>query len=109
MINGIKTVWLIGPALPEVAKNVAFNVRAKSPENTIFVGATLDSSGKPLLTIMLTDDIVKSGLNASSLVREAAKAIQGGGGGQPGFAQAGGKNAEGLSKAVEIIQNAIKG
>lgn len=59
--------------------------------------------GKPLLTVMMTEDQVKSGLNAGQLVREAAKLIQGGGGGQPHFATAGGKNPEGLRAAVDKI------
>ena len=83
-------------------------MRELSPEGTAFVGATYDASGKPLLTVMFTEDLVKGGINASQIVREAAKSIKGGGGGQPGFAQAGGKDAEGLSVAFETIVNAIK-
>ena len=64
---------------------------------------------KPLLTVMLSDDLVKDrGLNASQLVRDAAKHIQGGGGGQPHFATAGGKNSEGLSNALDEIMSKIK-
>ncbi len=102
--HGIKVVEFHGLALPEMVKNVAFNVRSKSPEHTIFIGATFDPTGKPLLTIMLTEDLTKDGMNASVTVREAAKLIQGGGGGQPGFAQAGGKNNEGLTQAYENIR-----
>jgi len=101
--NGIKIVTLRGPRIPDVVKGVAFGIRAKSPESTAFVAATHDVTGKPLLTVMLTDDLVKSGLNASTIVRNAAKAIKGGGGGQPGFAQAGGKEADGLEQAFQII------
>lgn len=85
--------------MPDVVKNVAFLVRQLSPEYTAFVAATVDMAGKPLLTVALTDDLVKNGLNASTMVREAAKAIKGGGGGQPGFAQAGGKDKDGISLA----------
>ena len=56
---------------------------------------------------MLTDDVVAAGYNAAKIVREAAKAIKGGGGGQPGFAQAGGKDAEGLSKAAETMRTSL--
>ena len=107
-INGVKVVTLGGVRIPDVVKNVAFGVRAASPESTAFVGATVDGSGKPLLTVMLTDDVVAGGLNASQMVREAAKKIQGGGGGQPGFAQAGGKNKDGLTEAYEALIAAIK-
>ncbi len=107
VINGSKVVELTGIRLPEVAKGVAFAVRAKSPEHTVFIGTTVDPSGKPLLTVMITDDLVKDGLNASATVREAAKQIQGGGGGQPGFAQAGGKNKDGITSAYEKIKEIL--
>ena len=102
MITSLKHV-------PDVVKNVACAVRAASPEATVFLAATVDMAGKPLLTVMLTDDVVKSGLNASAMVREAAKKIQGGGGGQPGFAQAGGKNKDGISEAFQVLMANFKG
>ena len=107
-INGIKVVELTGARLPEVVKNVAFAVKATSPQRTAFIAATHDG-GKPMLTIMFTDDLVKEGYNAGKLVREAAKKIQGGGGGQPFFAQAGGKNIDGLSAAADEIRKALQG
>ena len=103
MVNGVKVVIIQGPRIPEVVKNVAFAVRELSPENTAFVGTTHDLAGKPLLTVMLTNDLTANGMNASKIVREAAKSIKGGGGGQPGFAQAGGKDKDGLSAAMESI------
>ena len=106
-VNGIKVVEMHGLRLAEVVKNVAFGVRAQSPEHTVFIGATFDPAGKPLLTLMITEDLTKDGMNASSTVREAAKLIQGGGGGQPGFAQAGGKNKDGLSSAYEKIRSIL--
>ncbi len=107
-IHGIKIVQMVGVRMPEVVKNVAFGVRAASPEATAFLAATVDMSGKPLLTVMLTDDVVAKGHNASLMVREAAKAIKGGGGGQPGFAQAGGKDKEGLTAAFECLMKTFK-
>ncbi len=107
-VNGIKLVTLGGVRVPDMVKNVAFGVRAASPEATAFIAATVDMAGKPLLTVMLTDDVVKQGHNASQMVREAAKKIQGGGGGQPGFAQAGGKNKDGISEAFEALIAMIK-
>lgn len=108
--NGINIFTLYGPRIPrisEMAKGVAFNVREASPENSIFVAATIDK-GKPMLTVMVTNDLVKEGYNASTIVREAAKLIQGGGGGQPQFAQAGGKNADGISAALDKMIALIK-
>jgi len=108
MVDGVKVVSLGGVRIPELVKGVAFAVRAASPENTVFAAATVDIAGKPLLTLMITDDLVKSsGLNASKIVREAARKIKGGGGGQPGFAQAGGKESNGLSEAFEEMIHAI--
>ena len=107
-ICGMKVVSMTGQRLPDVVKNVAFGVRNASPENTVFLGATCDIAGKPLLTVMFTNDLVEAGRNASQLVREAAKAIKGGGGGQPGFAQAGGKDADGLAAAFDIMRNLLK-
>ncbi len=107
-VNGIKTVTLGGVRVPEVVKNVAFGVRQASPERTAFIAATVDMGGKPLLTVAFTEDLVKEGYNASTIVREAAKAIKGGGGGQPGFAQAGGKDKEGISQAFQILTDAMK-
>ena len=105
--NGINIFTLYGPRISEMAKGVAFNVREASPENSIFVAATIDK-GKPMLTVMVTNDLVKEGYNASTIVREAAKLIQGGGGGQPQFAQAGGKNADGISAALDKMIALIK-
>ncbi len=106
-INGIKVVELRGLRMPDLVKNVAFGVRAKSPQSTAFIAATFDAAGKPLLTVMITEDLVKSGLNASNIVREVAKAIKGGGGGQPGFAQAGGKDKDGVEAAFEKLSALI--
>ncbi|MCM1518077.1 MAG: alanine--tRNA ligase [Pseudoflavonifractor sp.] len=106
-VHGIKVTSLKGVRMPDMAKNVAFGVRAQSPEKTVFIAATQDVNQKPLLTLMITEDLVKEGLNASKIVREAAKSIQGGGGGQPGFAQAGGKNADGLSLAFDNMYMAL--
>lgn len=105
--SGIKVVSLRGVRVPDMAKGVAFAVRQLSPEQTAFIGATVDISGKPLLTVMLTDDIVSNELNASKIVREAAKAIKGGGGGQPGFAQAGGKDSDKIAEAYLAMESEI--
>ncbi|MDD2328292.1 MAG: alanine--tRNA ligase [bacterium] len=108
-INGITLFRVELPAgLPEVVKDIAFQLKGQFPEKMLFVAGTV-ANGKPSLTVMLSDDLVAEGLHAGNMVREAAKFIQGGGGGQPHFATAGGKNADGLHAAVEaIVQHLIQ-
>ena len=104
--NGVNVMVMRGPFIPDVVKGVATALRAEGLQNTALLAAT-QSDGRPMLTVMLTDDLVKEGKNAGQMVREAAKLIQGGGGGQPGFAQAGGKNTEGLSAALDALANML--
>ena len=101
-IHGIKVVKFCAPLPAEVVKNIAFQLRGEITENLFFVAGSTDN-GKPMLTVMLSDNLVAGGLKAGNLVKEAAKLIQGGGGGQPHFATAGGKNADGLPAAVEKV------
>ena len=103
LVNGVNIVSLKITLAPDVVKNLAFQLRGEKQDHFLFVAGTTDVAGKPLLTVALSDDLVAAGLSASTLVRNAAKHIQGGGGGQPHFAQAGGKNADGLSVAVDDI------
>ncbi len=107
IINGINVCLMTGVRIPDMVKGVAFAIKEKSPSSTIFIGATTYKE-KPMLTVMATEDMVKAGFNASAMVKEAAKLIQGGGGGQPLFAQAGGKNAEALSLAIDKLMDIIK-
>ena len=90
------------PMPADAVKNIAFQLKGQFADN-LFVVIGSEYEGKPLLTVTMTDDQVKAGLNAGQLVREAAKLIQGGGGGQPHFATAGGKNPDGLSAAVDKV------
>lgn len=101
-VNGVKVIILNMPIPAETVKNIAFQLRGEVPENLFFVAGTMEN-GKPLLTVMISDNLVIGGLNAGKLVREAAKLIQGGGGGQPHFATAGGKNPDGLNIAVDKL------
>lgn len=106
--NGIKVIRYVGPMLPEVAKDLAFMLRGEITEKMAFIAATVKAGEeKPLLTVMLSDDVVASGKNASQIVREAAKVIQGGGGGQPHFAQAGGKDASKLKEALDKLHELV--
>lgn len=101
-VNGITLFRLTGEVPANIVKDIAFGIKAQSNESTAFVAATHES-GKPQLLVMLTDDLVANGLDAGKMVREAAANIQGGGGGQKHFATAGGKNTEGLTKALEAL------
>ena len=102
-VNGVKVVTSVIPMSPAAAKDLAFKVRAAVEGSLLCVIGSHDSD-KPQLSIMMSDDMVSDhGLNAGQMVREAAKLIQGGGGGQPHFAQAGGKNVDGLSAAVDKV------
>ncbi|MBQ7509733.1 MAG: alanine--tRNA ligase, partial [Prevotella sp.] len=102
-VNGVKVVTCVLPMEPAAAKDLAFKVRAAISGSLLCVLGT-HNQDKPQLTIMMSDDMVSDhSLNAGQLVREAAKLIQGGGGGQPHFAQAGGKNVDGLSAAVDKV------
>ena len=103
IVNGVKVVTAKAPIAPDAAKDLVFKVRELCPENLVCVVGSVFND-KPMLNIMLSDDMVKDhGLNAGQMVREAAKLMQGGGGGQPHFASAGGKNADGLSAAIDKV------
>lgn len=107
VINGTSVFVLRGPIPADIVKDIAFQIRGEFTQHAAFVGVT-DSQDKPLLTLMLSDDLVAGGLNASQIVRDAAKHIQGGGGGQPHFATAGGKKTDGLAAALNEIMEKIK-
>ena len=103
IVNGVKVVTAKAPIAPDAAKDLVFKVRELCPENLVCVVGSVFNE-KPMLNVMLSDDMVKDhGLNAGLLVREAAKLMQGGGGGQPHFASAGGKNPDGLSAAIDKV------
>ena len=102
-VNGVTVIKAVLPLEPGAAKDLVFKLREAQPENLVAViGST--AGDKPLLTVMFSDDMVQNHeLNAGKIIREAAKLIQGGGGGQPHYAQAGGKNLEGINQAVDKV------
>ena len=102
-VNGVQVIKAVLPLEPAAAKDLVFKLRENISENLVVViGST--AGNKPLLTVMFSDDMVKEhSLNAGTIIREAAKLIQGGGGGQPHYAQAGGKNLDGISAAVDKV------
>ena len=90
----------------EFLKDLAYNLRAQRSDLVFVVGS--NAGGKATLMITLGDDVVARGVDAGAVVREAAKLINGGGGGQKFFATAGGKNPDGLQAAIDKALEIIK-
>ena len=104
--NGVSLLTLDTSNLPsEGVKDLAFRFRA-SNSKICFIGYG-ESEGKVNLTLMLGEELVEKGKDASATIRQVSKEIKGGGGGQKHFATAGGKDASGLEKAVELIKEII--
>jgi len=107
LIKGIRKVGEVNliSGQPEIdtlqgVKDLAFRIRAEVPSLFLVLGGSIN--GKPYLTILISDEVVSSKkLDASKIIREAAREIQGGGGGQPFYATAGGKNPAGIAAAIE--------
>ena len=109
-VGGVR-LFLVEKDVPaEVVKDIAFQIAGELHEPFVFIAACVGPfSSKPSLTLMISKDLVESrGWNASQLLRAAAKHIQGGGGGQPHFATAGGKNVDGLNAAVEELLSTME-
>jgi len=109
-VGGVRLFLVEREAPAEIIKDIAFQIAGELHEPFVFIAACVEpSSSKPSLTLMISKDLVESrGWNASQLLRAAAKHIQGGGGGQPHFATAGGKNVDGLNAAVEELLSAME-
>ena len=101
-VDGVKVIKGVMPLDAQSVKDIVFQLRNQFPEN-LLVAIGCAENGKPTLTVSLSDDIVAAGKNAGQIVREAAKLMQGGGGGQPHFATAGGKNPDGLAAAIDKV------
>ena len=109
-VGGVRLFFIEKDVPAEVVKDIAFQIAGELHEPFVFIAACVEpSSSKPSLTLMISKDLVESrGWNASQLLRAAAKHIQGGGGGQPHFATAGGKNVDGLNAAVEELLSTME-
>jgi alanyl-tRNA synthetase len=104
-INYIATIVDLPNA--DAVKTLAYALKGGINNLYAVLGAVID--GKPSITVMISDDLAKErGMHAGNIVRELAKEIQGGGGGQPFFATAGGKDAAGLEKAISKSREFIK-
>ena len=102
--NGVKVIVFKGEISVDAIKDVAFQIKGEAQKDgkVFFVGGIKDGN-KCALMVAMSEPLVADGLNAGKLVKDAAKFIQGGGGGQPHFATAGGKNADGLNTAVDKV------
>ena len=100
-INGVRVVVVRTDSDPTLLRNAAFMLQ-KEASNFAMIAA-FAHEGKPQLMVMYSADLVAKGHNAGADVKEAAKAILGGGGGQPGLATAGGKNVDGLDEAARVL------
>ena len=106
-IGGIKLVRFDHSIDPAIARNVALLLQKKMQNFALAAAFAFD--GRPNLVLMYSNDLVAKGKNAGKDIREAAKFIQGGGGGQPGLATAGGRNVEGLAQALDaLVDIAVK-
>ena len=99
-VNGVNLIAEIAPlGNAQLVKDVAFQLKNEIDNLFLVLGANFD--GKPNLTVMISENLItEKGLNAGNIIREAAKAMQGGGGGQPFYATAGGKDLNGLQNAI---------
>ena len=104
--NGIKIMTLSGSYQPEVVKNIGFSLLREVPESAFI--AAYEQAGKPQLLLMYSPELVEKGANAVNDIREAAKHIMGGGGGQATLATAGGKKIEGLAEAFNTMLAKVK-
>jgi len=104
VVNGIRLIAQKVQMDAEDMKNVSFQLRK---ENNLAMVLAAKVGERALLAIMLTDDLVKKGLDASAMIQEIAKEIQGSGGGQPFFATAGGDNIAGISSALARVKEII--
>lgn len=107
-VGGVKLITARLPMTAAMAKDLCFKIRETVEGSLLCVIGSVEA-GKPMLSVMMSDDMVKEhGLNAGQMVREAAKLMQGGGGGQPHYATAGGKNPDGLSAAIDKVVELAK-
>ena len=105
--NDIKLVRLEGEQNPEMIRGVMPLLRGKFTDVKFAVVAATEWQGKPQIAVFLSQSMVDAGKNAGAMIKSAAKHIQGGGGGQPWMATAGGRSVEGLQAAMEELTNAI--
>ena len=104
----IKLVRLQGEGNPELLRGVLPMLRGKFTDVKFAVLAAIECDGKPTIAVFLSQPLVDAGKNAGAMIKSAAKHIQGGGGGQPWMATAGGRDVKGLQAAMEELLDALK-
>ena len=105
---GMRCISAVLPLAPATVKDIVFMLRQEQTENLLVVVGSVYNE-KPQLTISVSADLVEKGLNAGKIVGQAAREMQGGGGGQAHFAQAGGKNPAGVTAAIDKVFEIVKG
>ncbi len=105
LIEGQSVISKIIDMPVDMVKDAVYALRTANPDVAIVLGSR--EGGKPMLAVAVGDNLVKAGVKAGDIVRTAAKEMQGGGGGQPFYATAGGKNPEGLEKAIAVAQEMV--
>ena len=106
-VNGIRLIAEKTDLDSKAIKDIAFELKNKEKNLIMLLGS--NAGGKTTLNLMVTDDLVKEkNLKAGALIRDLAQCIQGGGGGQPFFATAGGKNPEGIPDAIEKMKTILE-
>lgn len=106
-VNGINLIVEQVDLPGDSVKNISFELKNQIDNLVCLIGSNVD--GKPSLSLIIAENLVaEKSLNATNIIRDLAKEIQGGGGGQPFYATAGGKNAEGLKAAMEKVSTYIK-
>jgi alanyl-tRNA synthetase len=108
-IKGMKVIaQRVNVPNADALKNIAFGLKQNMGKVVVIIGAVIDN--KPSLAILIDENVVKEkNLNAGAIIREAAKLMKGGGGGQPHFATAGGSDIKGLDDAIEAAKTAVVG
>ena len=104
----IKLVRLCGEQDPELLRGVMPLLRGKFTDVKFAVVAATSWQGKPTIAVFLSQPLVEAGKNAGMMIKSAARNIQGGGGGQPWMATAGGRDVNGLNAAMEELLEALK-
>jgi alanyl-tRNA synthetase len=105
--NGIELVRLTGQVDPTLLRNMPLIMKNKIAHKHFALVAATEWEGKPMIAVVLSPSMVEAGKNAGQIIKSAAKNIQGGGGGQPWMATAGGRNVDGLSAAMEEMLSAL--